>query len=115
MSAESVPVEPGKATLATDETKTTDFASFVSASERDLRQSLMAALGPEVGREAAAEALAYGWENWNRVEGLDNPAGYLYRVGLNWGKKRFSPSRRLLSRSLPRKGPSGNVQSPVME
>lgn len=90
MNAESVPVEPGKATLAGDETKTTDFADFVSASERGLRQSLTAALGPDVGREAAAEALAYGWENWHRVQSLDNPAGYLYRVGLNWGKKRFS-------------------------
>ncbi len=90
MSAESVPVEPGKATLAADETKTTDFADFVSANERGLRQSLTAALGSEVGREAAAEALAYGWENWDRVQSLDNPAGYLYRVGLNWGKQRFS-------------------------
>lgn len=75
--------------MAEDETRTTDFAGFVSASERGLRQSLTAALGPEVGREAAAEALAYGWENWERVEGLDNPAGYLYRVGLNWGKRSF--------------------------
>lgn len=90
MSAESVPVEPGKATLAADETRTTDFAEFVSASESGLRQSLTAALGPEVGRDAAAEALTYGWENWDRLESLDNPAGYLYRVGLNWGKKRFS-------------------------
>lgn len=86
MSAESVPVEPGKATLAADETKTTDFADFVSASERGLRQSLTAALGSEAGREAAAEALAYGWENWDRVEGRENPAGYLYRVGLNRGR-----------------------------
>lgn len=89
MSAESVPIEPGKATLEADETKTTDFADFVSASERGLRQSLTAALGSEIGREAAAEALAYGWENWDRVESLHNPAGYLYRVGLNWGKRRF--------------------------
>lgn len=90
VSSASVPVEPGKATLEAEETKTTDFAGFVSANERGLRQSLTAALGTEVGREAAAEALAYGWENWSRVESLDNPAGYLYQVGLNWGKKRFS-------------------------
>lgn len=74
--------------MADDQTKTTDFAGFVAANERGLRQSLTAALGPDAGRDATAEALAYGWENWDRVEGLDNPAGYLYRVGLNWGKKR---------------------------
>lgn len=93
VSALSVPIEPGKAELADEETKTTDFEGFVSANERGLRQSLTAALGPEIGREAAAEALAYGWENWDRVEGLDNPGGYLYRVGLNWGRKTFGRDR----------------------
>lgn len=71
-----------------DETTTTDFSQFVSSNERGLRQSLTAALGSEVGREAAAEALVYAWENWDRVGDLDNPAGYLYRLGLNWGRKR---------------------------
>ena len=28
-----------------------------------------------------AEALAFGWEHWNRVREMDNPCGYLYRVG----------------------------------
>ena len=32
------------------------------------------------GAEATAEALAYGWENWDRLRHMDNPAGYLYRV-----------------------------------
>jgi DNA-directed RNA polymerase specialized sigma24 family protein len=41
----------------------------------------MAALGPDAGDEAAAEALAYGWEHWPRIETMENPAGYLYRVG----------------------------------
>lgn len=72
-----------------DETETTDFSGFVTAKERGLRQSLTAALGPEMGREAAAEALAYGWEHWDRVGTMENSAGYLYRVGLNWGKERF--------------------------
>lgn len=75
--------------MAEDETKTTDFSGFVAANERALRQSLTAALGVEMGREAAAEALAHGWENWNRVSGMDNASGYLYRVGLNWGKRTF--------------------------
>ena len=37
--------------------------------------------GPELGREAAAEALVYGWEQWDRISEMANPAGYLYRVG----------------------------------
>ena len=70
-----------------DETKTDAFTLFVSQVEDKLRFALTAALGTEYGREAAAEALAYGWEHWDRVREADNPAGYLYRVGLNHGKK----------------------------
>jgi RNA polymerase sigma-70 factor (ECF subfamily) len=65
--------------------KVESFTAFVDSHERGLRSALTAALGGEVGREAAAEALAYGWEHWDRVSGMDNPAGYLYRVGRNWG------------------------------
>ena len=70
-----------------DDTKTDAFTEFVSHMESKLRYALSAALGTEYGREAAAEALAYGWEHWDRVREADNPGGYLYRVGLNHGKK----------------------------
>jgi DNA-directed RNA polymerase specialized sigma24 family protein len=42
---------------------------------------LAAAVGQQRGAEATAEALAYGWEHWDRLEAMDNPCGYLYRVG----------------------------------
>ena len=45
-----------------------------------MRHALMAALGAEVGVEAASEAMAYSWEHWDRVGGMENPGGYLYRV-----------------------------------
>ena len=57
------------------------FTDFVAATERRLRQALTAAYGPEVGRDAAAEAFAYGWEHWERIGAMANPSGYLYRVG----------------------------------
>jgi DNA-directed RNA polymerase specialized sigma24 family protein len=57
------------------------FRVFVTDVEPRLRRALTAAYGYERGREATAEALAYAWENWQRVAGLANPAGYLYRVG----------------------------------
>jgi RNA polymerase sigma factor (sigma-70 family) len=60
---------------------TETFTDFVVASESKLRQSLMAAFGGEVGRDAAADALEYGWEHWNRVSAMENPVGYLYAVG----------------------------------
>ena len=68
-----------------DRTKSDSFATFVQEVELRLRQALTAALGPELGREAAAEALVYGWEHWDRISEMANAAGYLYRVGRSRG------------------------------
>ena len=46
-----------------------------------LRAALVGAYGPEVGLDSASEALAYGWEHWGRLAEMDNPSGYLFRVG----------------------------------
>lgn len=57
------------------------FIRFVDTYERRLSEALIALLGEVVGRDAAAEALSYGWEHWPRVSAMDNPVGYLYVVG----------------------------------
>ena len=56
----------------------TEFARFV---EPRLKRALVAAFGRDVGLDAAADALSYCWENWEKVRVMDNPAGYLWRVG----------------------------------
>lgn len=57
------------------------FEAFVGTAGARLRASLIAAYGSEAGNEATAEALSYGWEHWDRLSQMENPAGYLYRVG----------------------------------
>ncbi len=57
------------------------FTAFVKETEPRLRHALVAALGQDRGLEATANALAYAFENWDRIESMENPAGYLYRVG----------------------------------
>ena len=69
----------------------------MTTTEARLRIALSAAHGLETGREAAAEALAYGWEHWDRIQTMENPAGYLYRVGQNQAR-RMRPKQPL---SLP--------------
>lgn len=59
----------------------TDFSDFFAEVEERVRLSLVAAFGHHRGREAAADALAWGWQNWDRLRVMDNPVGYLYRVG----------------------------------
>ncbi len=63
------------------------FESFFAEAEQRLRAALVARYGGDRGREAAAEALGYGWQNWDRVRGMENPAGYLYRIGDRWAKR----------------------------
>jgi DNA-directed RNA polymerase specialized sigma24 family protein len=57
------------------------FSEFFAEAEPRLRRALAVAYGPETGREAAADALSYAWEHWERVAKMENGIGYLYRVG----------------------------------
>ena len=75
------------------------FTTFVADVEPRLRRALVALRGPEAGRDAVAEALAWAWEHWAEVEAMANPAGYLYRVG-------SSRSRGRRVALLPSAGPT---------
>ena len=71
-----------------------DFRGFFERTEPKLRRALVAGYGP-VGADATADALAHAWEHWDRVASMENPAGYLYRVGqskLRWYRRRPPPS-----------------------
>jgi DNA-directed RNA polymerase specialized sigma24 family protein len=75
------------------------FEDFFVVAEPRLRRALVAAYGIERGREAAAEALAYGWEHWSEVRAMKNPTGYLYRIGQTRSRVRkdrvvFTPDTR---------------------
>ena len=57
------------------------FTTFVDDVGSRLRRAFISMYGPEVGSEVTADALAYAWEHWTRLDGMANPAGYLFRVG----------------------------------
>jgi DNA-directed RNA polymerase specialized sigma24 family protein len=65
-----------------------EFEVFVRKVEPGLRRALFAVLGAERGREATAEALGWAWEHWGRVIELENPTGYLFRVGQSRSRMR---------------------------
>lgn len=69
------------------------FTRFVKETEPRLSYALAAAYGPEVGADATADALAYAWENWERIREMTNPAGYLYRVGQSRSRRYRRPKR----------------------
>lgn len=67
--------------MAVDTKRTASFREFFDEAEPRLRRALCIAFGRELGLEATAEALAWGWEHWDRMQEMQNPTGYLYRVG----------------------------------
>jgi RNA polymerase sigma factor (sigma-70 family) len=80
--------------VANEERVPQDFADFVHDVEPRLRQALVSTYGPIDGREATVDALSWAWEHWDRLAGMDNRLGYLYRVGQ-------SAIRRFTTRPLP--------------
>lgn len=85
---------PNWGPVLTEETRADSFTEFVAEHETKLRQSLTAAFGVERGKDAAAESLAYGWEQWDRISVMANPVGYLYRVG--YDRARRASKRRTI-------------------
>jgi len=66
------------------------FESFATVAAGRLQRGFVAAYGRERGDEAAAEALGYAWEHWRRIAKMQNPLGYLFRVG----QSRTRPRKR---------------------
>ncbi len=58
-----------------------DFERFVATDCARLRRVLIAYFGIDIGNDVANDAIEYAWRNWARVRKMDNPTGYLFRVG----------------------------------
>ena len=67
------------------------FERFVREAGPRLGRALAAAYGFEDGRDATAEALAYAWENWQKLRHIANLPGYLFRVGQTRSRRRRQP------------------------
>lgn len=58
-----------------------EYLRLFELAEPRLRRALIAGFGAGVGREAAVVALGWAWQHSGRLSAMDNPVGYLYRVG----------------------------------
>ncbi|MGD2050924.1 MAG: sigma-70 family RNA polymerase sigma factor [Acidimicrobiia bacterium] len=82
--------EPTVAALHHDQ-----FDAFYRAKWRDVYRALAAVLrDADLAQEAADEAMARAFQHWRSVQRMDNPAGWVYRVGLNWARSRIRRAQR---------------------
>lgn len=72
------------------------FDEFVATISPRLRRAFVARYGIELGNEALADALSWAWEHRDRLSEMDNPAGYLYRVGQTSVRSNVRRRRRAL-------------------
>jgi len=93
------------------ERATNSFRIFYEGSRDRLYRALALALGDvDDAADAIDEAMTRALERWDEVARYENPAGWVYRVGLNWGRSvqrrrgrmpRSSLSRESYEMSLP--------------
>jgi RNA polymerase sigma factor (sigma-70 family) len=71
------------------------FDDFFVRERPSLVRALALALGDvDLASEAVDEAMVRALGNWDRICGYDNPAGWVYRVALNWATSVLRRRRR---------------------
>ena len=79
---------------------TIDFASFFADHQRPIASALALTLRDDLlASDATAEAMARAFQRWDDVGRYANPAGWVYRVGLNWARSRRRKWMREVFRS----------------
>jgi RNA polymerase sigma-70 factor (ECF subfamily) len=86
------------ASVPIEHVETETFESFYRSNYAAVAAALSYTLADvDLGREATDEAMARVYARWSKISRYDNPAGWVYRVGLNWARS----VRRRLGRKLP--------------
>jgi RNA polymerase sigma-70 factor (ECF subfamily) len=79
-------------------TATADFTDFYRTTWPDVARALTFAVGDrDLAVDATDEAMARAYPRWDKIRQYDNPAAWVYRVGLNWARS----YHRRLARRLP--------------
>ena len=88
------------------------FSGFYEENYTNVARALSYTLGDvDLGREATDEAMARAYARWTKIGAYDSPAGWVYRVGLNWA---YSTRRRVL-RSLPFIDHASTTEPPISD
>jgi RNA polymerase sigma-70 factor (ECF subfamily) len=72
-----------------------DFTEFMENRGPGLRRAFIARYGPDVGTDVMGDVSAYAWEHWKKLSQMENPSGWLYRVGQSRSRRYFRRPVRL--------------------
>ena len=89
--------DDGPAPVASSDSPPEFREFFTQAHVPMVRSQSLALHDDQLGRDAAAEGFARALARWSSVATMANPAGWVYRVGLNWARSRRR-SRRVRRR-----------------
>ncbi len=82
-----------------------EFETLAADARTRLWRAYVPVRGVDGADEAVSEALAWAWEHRPRLQGMENPVGYLYRVGLT----------RTAARKRPELPPADHIGMPTIE
>jgi RNA polymerase sigma-70 factor, ECF subfamily len=86
---------PAPASAAASAMTSPPFTDFYRGARDEVVRALALTLGDaHLAAEAVDEAMARAYARWSKVGGYDNPAGWVYRVGLNWATSVLRRRRR---------------------
>ncbi len=91
--------------------RVTEFDAFLGRVEPLLRVALVATYGPVDGAVALGDAMSWAWEHFDTTRLMDNPVGYLYRVGQS-STRRTRPRAIPTNRSMPARTADDAAMSP---
>jgi RNA polymerase sigma-70 factor (ECF subfamily) len=100
-----VNVNDGASLVAEDlgTAETVGFEEFFASEHARLFSALCAVTGNrQEAEEIMQEAFLKLWERWDRVSGLDDPVGYLYRTAMNVFRQRLRRARVAMRKAVGR-------------
>jgi RNA polymerase sigma-70 factor (ECF subfamily) len=79
-----------------------DFRTFFEDEHRALFKALYFVTGDRAdAADLMQEAFLKLWERWDRIDTIDDPRAYLFRVALNGWRMRARAARRAAKRTIP--------------
>jgi RNA polymerase sigma factor (sigma-70 family) len=94
---------------------TAEFSDFYRRAWHKVARGLAVTLGDgDLAAEATDEAMARAYPRWASLSAYDNPAGWVYRVGLNWARSHHRRVARAIPLSSRTEADLGEIADPAV-